>query len=226
MIARPVGLLGRALRKACPGRRSGAAVSGDDGGDLHRDRRARRRCRLRRHWSPHRPVHWQANACSARRCRRRHSGVHRRPSSCRPAPPLNRRAAPLRRVPRRRFPDPPFSANQASDPPGRALGLTPDASMMLVARARAERALRHSFGAIGRLPASLSCRIERVSVRYTRFLMGPACPCRSVSSTDTRTDTRGRGPTYGPIHAETREKHRAIHAHCGGDARVAPIFDH
>ena len=34
-------------------------------------------------------------------------------------------AAPLRRVPRRRFPDLPFSANQASDPPGRASGSHP-----------------------------------------------------------------------------------------------------
>ena len=39
-------------------------------------------------------------------------------------------AAPLRRALRRRFPDPPFSANQASDPPGRALGFTPHASLM------------------------------------------------------------------------------------------------
>ncbi len=153
----------------------------------------------------HRPAHFRRHDCR-RHCRRfrrpaRHGAsqslprttIRGCPRSCRPGRPLKRRAAPLRRVPRRRFPDPPFSANQASDPPGRALGLTPDAAGCGCAHARAKRALRHSFAALGRLPASLSCRIERVSVRYTRFLMGRACPCRSVSPTDTRTDTRGPG---------------------------------
>ena len=150
----------------------------------------------------HRPAHFRRHDCR-RHCRRTrrpawHGASHRCPRSCRPGRPLNRRAAPLRRVPRRRFPDPPFSANQASDPPGRALGLTPDASLMQRVHARPEPAFLTPWGDIGHLPASLSCRIERVSVRYTRFLMGPACPCRSVSPTDTRSDTRAsRGISRG-----------------------------
>ena len=184
--------------------------------------RVTRRCTmLRMSASPagpipaHGPAHFPRHDCR-RHCRRtrrpaRHGASHRCPRSCRPGRPLNRRAARLRRVPPRRFPDLPYSMNSASDGPAPVSVATPDASVMLAAHARAEPILASSSEDVRRLPASLSCRIERVSVRYTRFLMGPACPCRSVSPTDTRTDTRGRGPTYAPIHVETREKHRPIH---------------
>ena len=157
----------------------------------------------------HRPAHFRRHDCR-RHCRRTrrpawHGASHRCPRSCRPGRPLNRRAAPLRRVPRRRFPDLPNSTNSASDGPAPVSVATPDASMMHRARARAEPILASSSEDVRRLPASLSCRIERVSVRYTRFLMGLACLCRSVSSTDTRTDTRGPGTS---IRTDTRAARR------------------
>ncbi len=90
-------------------------------------------------------------------------------------------AAPLRRVPRRRFPHPQCCAFRSSRPPGAALGLTPHASVMQVARTRVYRAFRVSFGASERLAASDSCWTERISHRYTAIVIAqspqvPACP--------------------------------------------------
>ncbi len=124
-------------------------------------------------------------------------------------------AAPLRRVPRRRFPDPPFSANQAFDPPGRASVFTPDASMMLVALARvcgALRAPRPPHGACGRLTV-VGSSVYRCDTRGLSCLGRRQAP---HASTDTRTDIR-RNTLRTPTGI------RPIHAHCGGDARLTAL---
>ena len=148
----------------------------------------------------HRPTHFRRRHCRLARRLARHGASHRRPRWCRPHRPLNRRGAPLRRVPRRRFPDIPCSTNQALTRPGGPWFHTPRINDAKGACAR----LRGIFGAIRRLSGSIG----------VPELLGRACigathgDChdwgvirRRLSPTDTR-----------PPCARTRNKHGAIHA--------------
>ena len=138
----------------------------------------------------HDPPHFRRHDCRRSRRLARHGASHRCPRSRRRSRPLNRRDGSPPPGSPASISRSPVQRESGFRPAGAGFGSTPHASMMQRAHARAERALRHCLAAFGRLPASASCWIERVSVRYTRLVMNAGWPWRHLSPTDTRTDIR------------------------------------